>query len=95
MPPKAPKKGSKVKKTKKPMAKKTVEVEQMTDRDASESQLDPVGPSQQAVSEHEDVEEVEEANKRPEATQATLEDPEVEDEDSGALPGRGQMCMTS
>ena len=55
MPPKAPKKGSKVKKTKKPKASKTVHVEQMTDRDASESLLGPVGPAQQALSEHEDV----------------------------------------
>ena len=66
--------------------KKTVQVEQMTDSDTSESLLDPVGPSQQAVSEHEDVEEGEETSERPEATHATQEDPEDEDEDSGAPP---------
>ena len=66
MPPKAPKKGSKVKK---PKARKTVQVEQMTNNDASESLLDPVGPSQQVVSKHEDVKEGEEASERPEATQ--------------------------
>ena len=86
MPLKAPKKGSKVKKTKRRMAKKTVQVEQMADSDVSESLLYPLGPSQQAVSEHEDVEEGEEASERPEATHATQEDPEDEDEDSGAHP---------
>ena len=86
MPPKVSKKGSKVKKTKRPKAKKTVQVKQMTDSDASELLLDPVGSSQQAVSEHEDMEEGEEASERPEATQATLEDPEDENEGSGAPP---------
>ena len=38
------------------------------------------------MSEHEDVEEGEEASKRPEATQATQEDLEDEDEDSRAPP---------
>ena len=45
MPLKAPKKGSKVKKTKKPKVRKTVQLEQMTDSDTSESLLNHVGPS--------------------------------------------------
>ena len=80
---------------------KNVHVEQMTDSDASKSILGPEGPSQQAVSEHEDVEE---ASDRPEATQ---EDPDEDwcsceeegphrrraDHDPGAGPA-GLLCQT-
>ena len=58
MPPKVPKKGSKgLKKTKKgPKAKKTVQLEHMSDSDVpSESLLDPPGPTQQARSNMEEV----------------------------------------
>ena len=65
MPPKVPKKGSKgLMTSKKPSARKKIHVEQMTDSDASESLLGHEGPSQQAVSELEDVEEGEEANQQ-------------------------------
>ena len=67
----------------------------MTDSDASESLLDPVGPSQRAVSEHEDMELGEVTSERPEATQATQEDPEDEDEPLVLLPGRRPTCLMS
>ena len=63
MPPNVPKKGSKgITRTKKPRAKKNVPVDPMSNSDDSESLLGPVGPSQQAVSEHDDVENGEEAS---------------------------------
>ena len=84
MTPKMPKKGSKgIKKTKKPRAKKKVQVDPVSDSDDSESLLGPEGPSQRPVSEHDDMEEGEEASNRP-GPEATQEDPEDPDEDSGA-----------
>ena len=83
-----PKKGSSgLKKTNKgPKAKKTVQLEHMSDSDApSESLLDPPGPTQQAGS---NVEEGEEASEGPEAQaiQATHDDPEDDNDDDGAQP---------
>ena len=63
----------------------------MTDSDAIETLLGPEGSSQQAVSEHDNVEEGEEASDRP-GHEATQEDPEDRDEDSGA-PARKRATL--
>ena len=69
-----------IKRTMKPRAKKNVQVDPMSDSDDRKSLLGPERPSQRLVSEHDEVEEGEEASERP-GPEATQEDP---DEVNGA-----------